>query len=125
MSLCLEDVSNKFVPDANRKPKIKNHIFRIFHSKSIFHYNLHMSIGPPLFQVDNRHKIDMCNEGKRVFFVKIHLESVIDIDTTDCNDNEVCIDLEKQTNLPVFADFLLSFPPLNKQDTSSDSSNTS
>ena len=82
-----------------------------------------MSIVPPLFQVDHRHKIDLFNEGKHVFFVKIHLESVIDIDTTDCN-HTWSLGVCKQSNLPVFADFLLLFSPLNKQDTS-DSSNTS
>ena len=79
-----------------------------------------MSIGPPLFQVDHRHKIDMCNEGNRAFFVKIHIESVIDIDTTDCNDTgslEVCTWKNRviYLYLPIFYFRILL---LNEQDTS-------
>ena len=60
------------------------------------------------------------------FFVKLHLKSVIDIDTTDCNDTgplKACI-WKNRANLPVFVDFLLSLSPLSKQDTN-DSNNTS
>ena len=84
-----------------------------------------MSIGPPLFQVDHRHKMDQCIERKACIFVQLHLKSVIDIDTTDCNDTgslKACIWKNRASSL-VFADFLLSFSQLSKQD-KSDSGNT-
>ena len=66
------------------------------------------------------------SKGKCLFFVKLHLKSVIDINALDCNDTgslEACI-WTNRANLPVFAHFLLSFSPLSKQDTS-DSRNAS
>ena len=61
-----------------------------------------------------------------MYFVQLHLKTVIEINTTDSNDTgslKACI-WKNRANLPVFADYLLSFSPLSKQDTS-DSSNTS
>ena len=60
------------------------------------------------------------------FFVKLHPKSANDRDTSDCNDTgslEACI-WKNRANLPVFAEFLLSFSPLSKHDTSY-STNTS
>ena len=70
--------------------------------------------------------MDLCIERKACIFVQLYLKSVIGIDTTDCNDTgslKACV-WKNRANLPVFADFLLSFSPLSKQDTR-DSSNTS
>ena len=65
-------------------------------------------------------------KGKCVFFVKLHPKNTNDRDTSDCNDTgslEACI-WKTRANLPVFAEFLLSFSPLSKHDTSY-STNTS
>ena len=35
LSLCTEDVSNKFVTDANRKLHLESYFFMIFHSKRV------------------------------------------------------------------------------------------
>ena len=61
-------------------------------------------------------------KGKCVFFVKLHVhsKSANDRDITDCNDTgslEACI-WKNRANFPVFAEFLLSFSPLSKHDTS-------
>ena len=58
--------------------------------------------------------------------MKLHPKSANDRDTSDCNDTgslEPCI-WKNRANLPVFAEFLLSFTPLSKHDTSY-STNTS
>ena len=52
--------------------------------------------------------------------MKLHPKSANDRDTSDCNDTgslEACI-WKNRANLPVFAEFLLSFSPLSKHDTS-------
>ena len=51
--------------------------------------------------------------------MKLHLKRGHDRDTSDSNDTgstEACI-WKNRANLPVFADFLLSFSPLSKHDT--------
>ena len=61
--------------------------------------------------------MDMCIKGKAFFSVKFHIKSVIYIDAFDCKDTgsqEACI-CKNRANLPVFADFILSFSPLSKQ----------
>ena len=58
--------------------------------------------------------------------MKLHPKGANDTDTSDYNDTrslEACI-LKNRTNLPVFTEFLLSFSPLSKHDTSY-STNTS
>ena len=104
---------------------IKNHIFRILHSKCIA-IIICMSICSPHFQIDHRHKTDLCIERKVCIFVKLHPKSANDMDTSDRNDTgslEARI-WKNRANLPVFAEFLLSFSPLSKHATSY-STNTS
>ena len=100
--------------------------FRILHSKcitiiiSICHFDHRIF---KLTTVINRTCI---LKGKGVIFVKIHPKSANDRDTSDCNDSvsmDACI-WKNRANLPVFAEFLLSFSPLSKHDTSY-STNTS
>ena len=59
--------------------RIKNYIFMIFFSKSIFHYNHHISICPPHFQVDpvDNQRLDMCIESRQIVsnasFILLHI----------------------------------------------------
>ena len=79
-----------------------------------------MSIQLPHFQIDHRHKTDLCIERKVCIFVKLHPKSANDRDTSDYTDTgslEACI-WKNRANLHVFAEFLLSFSPLSKHDTS-------
>ena len=58
--------------------------------------------------------------------MKLHPKSANERDTSECNDTEsleACI-WKNRANLPIFAEFLLSFSPLSKHDTSY-STNTS
>ena len=98
----------------------KNHIFRILHPKcitiiiSICHFDHH------IFKLTTVIKRTCILKGKCVSFVKVHPKSANDRDTSDCNDTgslEACI-WKHRANLPVFAEFLLSFSPLSKHDTS-------
>ena len=84
LSLCPDDVSKKFVPEANKK----NQNFMILKSKRICLYNRHMSIWPLHFsnwpRTSNAY-VQM--KKKRLFSVKLHLKSVIYINASyDCND---------------------------------------
>ena len=66
-----------------------------------------------IFQVDHRHKMDLRIKGKAFFSVIFHIK----LDAFDCNDTgslEACI-CKNIANLPVFADFILLFSPLSKQ----------
>ena len=105
---------------------IKNHIFRILHSKCITIIISICHFDHRIFKLTTVIKRTCILKGKCVFFVKLHPKSANDRNTSDCNDTgslEACI-WKNRANLPVFAEFLLSFSPLSKHDTSY-STNTS
>ena len=87
---------------------VKNWIFMIFHSKSIFHYNHQMSICPPNFQVDQvdqKHTLDLCIGRKAFHFCKITPWSVCYTDTYSITGS---VHLKSRANLPVFSAFVFA-----------------
>ena len=106
---------------------IKNHIFQDFTLQVYYHYIISIChFDHRIFKLTTVIKRTCILKGKGVIFVKLHPKSANDRDTSDCNDTgslEACI-WKNRANLPVFAEFLLSFSPLSKHDTSY-STNTS
>ena len=105
---------------------IKNHIFRILHSKCITIIISICHFDHRIYKLTTVIKRTCILKGKGVIFVKLHPKSANDRDTSDCNNTgslEACI-WKNRANLPVFAEFLLSYSPLSKRDTSY-STNTS
>ena len=93
---------------------IKNHIFRILHSKCITIIISICHFDHRIFKLTTIIKRTCILKGKGVIFVKLHPKSANDRDTSDCNNREsleACI-WKNRANLPVFAEFLLSFSPL-------------
>ena len=117
---CVQQTYQRSLYQMLTEINIKNHIFRILHSKCVTIIISICQFDHRIFKLTTVIKRTCVFNGKCVFRVKLHPKSANDRDTPDCNDTgslEACI-RKNRANLPVFAEFLLSFSPLSMHDTS-------